>query len=564
MRILFLVAALAQAQNTTAIVGATVIDGLGNAPVQATVLVRGGRIAAVGPRLEAPPGARIVNASGHTLLPGLFDLHTHLHALGPDYGKNLKSYLVQGVTSVADLGAYPEEFEPVRRLLAGGVLAGPRVALAARLSTPGGHGTEAGRSDVFTLEVLTPREGRAAIARLLPYKPDAIKVFTDGWRYGTAADMTSMEQETLAAIVEEAHKAGIKVLTHTVTREHAKIAARAGVDVIAHGIGDAAADEELLAILKARGTIYAPTLAVYEPKGTEAQAARARRWTVLMENTARFRAAGVAFGAGTDSGMPGTPHGAATLRELQLLVRGGLTPLDAITAATGNSARALGVAGERGSITEGKLADLLLVEGAPHLSIADIERVKRVFFGGREVDREALSKAIAGGPFTPLPAVKARAKIDDFEQPRSALDTLWINATDAGHDHTRMTFARTLRAPGNHALSVMARMAEKDKPFARVSVPLSRGGVEPVDASAFRGVRFEVRGDGEYRFLAEIYGQRTKPAESAFTAEAKWKTVRIDFASIGGDAAKLLAFTFEIARPAGQSGWLELDNLRFY
>ena len=98
----------------------------------------------------------------------------------------------------------------------------------------------------------------------LAYKPDVIKVFTDGWRYGTAANLTSMNLETLSAIVADAHAAGLKVFTHTVTLEGAKIAARAGVDALAHGIGDEPADDELLELLKKTGTAYAPTLAVYE------------------------------------------------------------------------------------------------------------------------------------------------------------------------------------------------------------------------------------------------------------------------------------------------------------
>ena len=98
----------------------------------------------------------------------------------------------------------------------------------------------------FSLEVQTPREGRAAVRRIVPDHPDVIKVFTDGWRYDTAPDMTSMDEATLTAIVDEAHKNNLKVLTHTVTLARAKIAARAGVDILAHGTGDAPVDAELI------------------------------------------------------------------------------------------------------------------------------------------------------------------------------------------------------------------------------------------------------------------------------------------------------------------------------
>ncbi|HSE98117.1 MAG TPA: amidohydrolase family protein, partial [Blastocatellia bacterium] len=527
----------------TAIIGATIVDGTGAAPFTGTVVIRDDRIAAVGPDVEAPPGARRIEAAGQTLIPGLFDLHTHLPYaaagnVSGDWGKNLMAYLYCGVTSVVDFGTYPETFEPMRRLLASGAITGPRVSLAARMTTPGGHGAEGGRGDFFSLEVITPREARAAVRRVLPYNPDVIKVFTDGWRYGAAPDMTSMTEDALAALVDEAHKNGIEVLTHTVTLEKAKIAARAGVDVIAHGIGNAPVDEELIELMKSRGITYAPTLAVYEQRergfmtpmlaevlepaakeaiqraaanedrATGAQRAaiespRARRWKLLLQNTDALKRSGVRFGLGTDAGVSGTYHGWASLRELHLLVEGGLTPLEAITAATGNSAKAIKVDGERGTIAAGKLADLVLIDGEPHKTISHIERIKHVFLGGRMLDRGRMARDIALSSLTPLASVKAVEKIDDFESGdgRSALGTLWVNNTDGGHDNTKMVWGRTLRDQSNHALTVMSRMAEKDRPFARVSIPLSRGAVVPVDAREYRGVRFDARGSGDYLLI---------------------------------------------------------------
>src|SRR5262249_23507513 len=150
-----------------------------------------------------------------------------------------------------------------------GVIPAPRISLAARISTPGGHGAEGGRGDSYSLEVSNAREARAAVRRVLPYHPDVTKAFTDGWRYGAAPGLTSMNEETLTALVDEAHKNGLEVLTHTVTLDRAKIAARAGVDVIAHGVGDKDADDELLKLMRAKGTTYVPTLAVYEPRGRD-------------------------------------------------------------------------------------------------------------------------------------------------------------------------------------------------------------------------------------------------------------------------------------------------------
>lgn len=625
--------------NVTVITGALVIDGTGAEPEIKTVIIRDDRIEAVASNQAIPAGASIIKADGQTLLPGIFDLHTHLpyataNGIGGDWPKNLKAYLYCGVTSVVDFGTYPETFEPMRRLIRTGIVEAPRLSLAVRITTPGGHGGEGGRGDFFSLEVSTPREAIAAIRRVLPYRPDVIKAFTDGWRYGAAPDMTSMNEETLSALVEEAHKHGLKVLSHTVTLDKAKIAARAGVDVIAHGIGNVEADEEIIRIMKEKRTSYAPTLAVYEPRGrailtpllstvlepavremiqpplippknddngiefikanetTEAtpqQTGRLRRWQILQHNTAALRKAQINFGVGTDAGVTGTHHGWATLRELQLLVAGGLTPLEAITAATGNAARALQLDGERGLIAPGKLADLVLVAGRPHKNIRDIERISEVFLGGRKIDREKLAREIANPTITRIPAIKAQEWVDDFEEGRdkewsgrSHLDTLWINSTDPGTDPSPMVFGRVLREPlnpmlrniGDRALSIHGRMSEKERPFIRINVPLSRGAVEPVDAREFRGVRFDVRGDGDYHLIVPTYNVRDSGYfQAPFKATAQWQTISINFSSLTQANARtatkwtgddLLMLSFEAARPSNSFAWLELDNIHFY
>jgi len=605
--------ASAQRETVLAITNARVFDGTAKSPIDATVIVRGNRIAEVGPGIQPPPGATVIDAAGKTLMPGIFDLHTHLpysavSGFSGDWGKSLKAYLYCGVTSVVDFGIYPEQFEPMRRLIREGVIPSPRIHMAARMSTPGGHGLEGGRGDFHTAEILTPRQARTAVKKWLEYKPDAIKVFTDGWRYGAAPDMTSMEEDALRVIVEEAHAQGVEVLTHTVTLAKAKIAARAGVDVIAHGVGDQIADTELLGLMVSGKTSYAPTLAVYEPRrlpsipqllatvlepgaraGLEKRIAaanappsetnmdtpRLRRWKVLMSNTAEMRAGGVNFGTGTDAGVTGTWHGWSTLRELELLVMGGLTPVEAMAAATGNAARALHLDSERGFIAPGKLADLVLINGSPDQNINDIERVERVWIDGTEQNRETLAKAFLTDDPTPLPAIKAQALIDDFESTngRTNLGTMRVNSTDGGHDNSRMMFTRVVRSANNHALSTIARMGDKARPAASVVLPLSRGGVEPVDASAFTGIEFEARGEGAYKVSvqrAQVRDYRSPEAE--FKATGTWTKVRVPFSSLkprgtGGPSwtgRDLQELNFDIVRAPNETAWLELDNVRFY
>jgi hypothetical protein len=231
--------------------GARVFDGTGSPARIVDVAIRGDRITAVGPRLRPARGARIVDARGLTLLPGLHDLHTHLRATGfggtEDLPKSYASHLAYGLTTVVDFSMSGEMLAPVREMTGPGRIAAPNLQLAIRLGVPGGHGTEYGWGDAFTLHASTPREAELSMTRALAYRPDVIKVFADGWRYGRTASLNSMSVETLSAIVRRAHAANVPVITHTVTLEGAKLAARAGVDALGHGIGDVPVDDALIA-----------------------------------------------------------------------------------------------------------------------------------------------------------------------------------------------------------------------------------------------------------------------------------------------------------------------------
>ena len=582
---------------------ATVVDGAGSPPTRATVLISGDRITAIvnpdTPPGVPPPGVSMIDAAGYTLIPGLFDLHTHLSTanapgIQPDWAKHLAAYLLCGVTTVADLGSYGEAFAPRRELLANGQVAGPHIQMAYRLTTPGGHGAEAGRPDIFSLEVVTPREARHAILETLPYHPDLIKIFTDGWRYGRAPAMTSMDPATLEAAVAEAHKNNLPVITHTVTLERAKDAARAKVDVLGHAIQDVPVDDELIRLFRESGIVYVPTMAIYEPRGNDlltpllklvlepaaldklklvppTGAARTTpRWEVLRNNVARLHAAGIPIASGTDAGgsVGTTYHGWATLREIELLTGAGLTPLEAITAATGVSARALRVNRDRGTIAPGMLADLVLIKGSPLENIHDMQNIERVWLAGKEVNRPALEGLIAARDRSPIASVAASALLDDCESAdgRSRVHTLWENSTDPGHDRSKILFGRILRSANNHALALLGTMSQKDEPRVIVRLPLQPGGVVPVDASRFKGVRFDVRGEGEYLLRIPAYASKTARAQStSFNGGAKWRTVRIAFSQLGIAAPRdLISLEFEAARKPGDKVWLELDNVAFY
>jgi hypothetical protein len=298
-----------------------------------------------------------------------------------------------------------------------------------------------------------------------------------------------------------------------------------------------------------------------------------RRWQFLQENIRRLSAAGIPIGVGTDAGVEGTYHGWSTLHEMELLVASGLTPMQAITAGTATSARLIGEDNNRGTIAPGKIADLLLVKGSPDQNINEIENTSGVFLGGQQLDLQSLEAAIQSPQFTPLPPHAIPANIYDAEREdgRTNLDTMLVDSTDTGPDHSRILFARTLRKQG-HGLSTLARMSPKQSPFVDLVIPLTRGGVELADISSFKGIQFSARGDGSYSILLDTYGARKSSWPIAsFAGKAQWKAVRIPFAAFEakGLASPLpprnvRALHFEIARPAGTDAWLEIDDVKLY
>jgi len=501
--------------------GARVFDGTGAAAVPGDVLVAGDRIAVVGPRLRRPRGARVIDARGLTLLPGLHDLHTHLRASGygspDDLGKAWASHLANGIANANDFSLSGEMLGPIRAIAADGTIPTPRLNLAIRLGVPGGHGTEYGWGSFFTLTATTPRAAHVAMKTALSYRPDVIKVFADGWRYGRSPDLASMNVPTLSAIVADAHAAGLPVITHTVTLAGAKVAAAAGVDALGHGIGDAAVDAELIALMKANNVAYVPTLVVYEPqqdrtfaplewrhlaaperaaetvrRGRPVEAIpelESRRWAIMQANVRALHAAGIRIGVGTDAGIGGVYHGSSAVRETRLLAGLGLTPAEALVAATGGAADILRQR-DHGRIAVGQRADLLLVGGRPDVAIDDLHDVRRVFVAGRDMPLARLRQRIDSSEATPMPVHVMTGPIDSGARSdgRTDLDTLPVESTEPGTDHSRLDIVRPDRPHDRHLFAV-ARLGAADRPFAALVLPLTRGAIDVADARGFPASR---------------------------------------------------------------------------
>lgn len=357
------------------------------------ILVRMGRIEAVGPaaRVPAPSGATILDLPGATLLPGLIDAHVHLAwgpspAAAPAGAEDAATTLLAGFTTVRNPGSTHRADLLLRDAIEEGRVPGPRILAAGPgLGAPGGVCEK-----VFGPEAAVhgPAAAAARVRRLVESGVDLIKVCAGGGVLATAADEETAEltEEEIRAIVQEAHGRGRRVAAHAQGSVAIQRAARAGVDSIEHG---SLLDAPTARLLREKRVLLVPTL--YRLEWVEEQARRdasqanaAERLggarALAEENVRRAIAAGVPIVLGTDATV--TPHG-LNARELRVLVRLGLSPLEALRSATTRAAELIGWSDRVGSLERGKFADVIAVEGDPLVDVSVLERVKFVMKGGR-------------------------------------------------------------------------------------------------------------------------------------------------------------------------------------
>lgn len=409
-----------------------------------------GRIAAIEPagRRAPPPGARVVSGEGATLVPGLVDLHGHIDADPappwdggtPDPEANLRAYLYCGVTTVLDPGdPSPDAFER-RARVARGELVGPRIYTAGPLhSVPEGHPIALVRALApwwigwylaprMAVAVDSPEAARAAVDALAPSQPDVVKIVIDR----IPLDAPRMSREVARATVERAREHGLRVVAHVGTTEDAIDAAEAGVAAWMHGVYRERIPDGDVARLAAYGIPMVATIEVFEsyarsldgPRESTALERETAPAELLdsfypppegfslgslegwfeanraasgarFDNVRRLHAAGVTILAGSDT-QSGVFPGAGLHRELAQLVRAGLTPAEAVRAATLDPARFLanGAEPDFGSVEVGKRADLLLVEGDPTADVGALSRIREVFRAGVPLERTPVASGV--------------------------------------------------------------------------------------------------------------------------------------------------------------------------
>jgi imidazolonepropionase-like amidohydrolase len=373
-----------------------------------TILVKDGIIAAIGPTIEAPSGARVVDLSGYTVLPGLIDAHTHLtidiknqdplgelehtaaeRALGSL--PNARAVLLAGFTTVRDVGSYRALVDvALRDAINRGDVVGPRMYVAgAYVTITGGAGAVTGFAPDVTLpwdlrfgNANSPNEVRERIRALAGQRVDVIKVFATGAVLTHNSNPSGREAtpEELMAAVEEARNFGLKVAVHAHGPDGIKAAVRAGAASIEHGT---LMDDEGRMLMKQHGTYLVPTLEVRECVGgnyaPEFVAKANQIMTVQLQNFRKAVNAGLKIAFGTDIGV--CPFG-QNAREFNFMVQNGMTPMQAIQSATVAGADLLGISDKIGSIKTGKFADLIAVRGNPLTDVRLLEDVRFVMKQG--------------------------------------------------------------------------------------------------------------------------------------------------------------------------------------
>ena len=605
-------AAPAQTPDTTHLRAPTVFshvrvfDGKRVIPVT-TVVLDGGRITRVVTGREpaaTPVNARIIDGTGKTLLPGFIDAHTHTFNRA-----HLKQALAFGVmthldmfTSLSTMRALKSEQEEGRAadradLFSAGTL----------ITAPGGHGTQF----AIAIPTLAGAGGAAAfVADRLAEGSDYIKVvLEDG---GTAArPLPTLDSATLEAVIAAAHERGRLTVVHVSSVAAARLAIAAGADGLAHAFTDRPPDPDLGHLAAQHGVFVVPTLAVIEvafggrggaslvddpilgprlfpgdiedlqvrlPPGVEPPGSM----THAIEAVRLLRDAGATVLAGTDAPNPGTVHGASLHRELELLVEAGLTPTEALAAATAAAADAFGLPG-RGRIAEGARADVILVDGDPTVDITATRAIAGVWKEGRRymlglyieqarrLRAEARAAAAAAGSRPPGSTSGIIGEFDaDAEMgkaPAASFGAGWATASDrqyGGGSGATMTVEAGGAGGSRGALAVRGQLSADARPDLRYAgVMFSPGPTAgtPADLSGFASLAFRAKGDGRGYALRIYHRRGSRPSVYAFQAGPEWREHLVTFADAGLDGRDVTAILFTALGAPGPFAF-QLDDVR--
>jgi imidazolonepropionase-like amidohydrolase len=580
------------APETVLFRGVRVFDGIEMLSSR-DVLVQDGKVARVGQRIAAAEGARVVDGRGRTLLPGFIDSHTHA------FGTALEEALVFGVTTELDMFTAVSGLGALRAQLQGP--AGERMAdlrtAGTLVTAPGGHGTEYGFA-IPTIE--NPDDAQAFVDARLAEGSDYIKIVYDNGRaYGRS--IPSVNEPTLRAVIAAAHQRSKLAVVHISTLASAREALEAGANGLVHLFADSMPDLGFGRLAARHGAFVVPTLSVVKsvtgvsagaklvedsalapyilPASGQGLARSFPRPSVPSDYNAaiatvqQLKAARVPILAGTDAPNPGTAHGPSMHGELELLVQAGLTPVEALRAATAAPAKAFGLT-DRGTIATGQRADLVLVEGDPSRDILATRRIVGIWKAGVAVDRDGWRQRVtqarvvaSQGP--PVPEGLGDGTISHFDDGtnRASFGTGWELSTDriAGGKSTGELKVITGGAAGSAGSLEIAGVIDPSLPYAWSGAMFSPGTAPftPANISSKRAIRFFAQGDGKtYRMMIFSSSQGQMPLQQTFVAGPEWKEYAFPFASFNGITGKDVMALLWVGGPGGGDFSFRIDGVR--
>lgn len=560
-----------------------VFDGVRVLP-KAQVLVIDGRIAAVGASVKTPQGVAEIDGSGKTVLPGLIDAHAH------SWGEAQSDALRFGVTAELDmLGDWHRlpELKRQRESMARTQQADLWSAGAA-VTAPGGHGTQYGMK-VPTLDA--DGDPAAFVAGRVAEGSDYIKLILED--FSAHSDTRRLPTITAAHAkigIDAAHRAGKLGVVHVSRLRDGKAAIDAGADGLVHIFGEPG-DAAFVAAAKKHKAFVVPTLSVMATAARAGEGeklaadARLAPWlgkeqtdnlkagfgpgaptpAVLADAIANVRAlhaAGVDILAGTDAGNPGTTHGASMHGELELLVRAGLTPTEALAAATSVTARRFDL-GDRGRIAPGRRADLLMVDGDPTRDILATRAIAQVWKNGYAVER---AQPKAGATALPVgEALSADTLVSDFDAELTAnaagllpssFGAGWMPTTDQMAGGASVVSVRRGAGGANGSAGALDVSGEIKPgfafPWAGAMFFPSKVPMQPADLSSRSELVFHARGDGRRYQLMLFHGSQQIPSMQSFEAGPEWKEIRIGLKGFdGADLARVRAIAITAGQPEG-------------
>ena len=532
---------------------------------RATVLVRDGTIIEVGADVKVPDEVPVVRGEGRTLLPGLIDSHVHT------FGNALPRALVSGVTTVLDMFTDHSQAALWRaeQRADGGAPGRADIFSAGTLVTaPKGHGTQFG---LPIPTITSPDEAEAFVDARIKEGSDYIKiVYERGDAYGIS--LPSIGEAVLRAVVKGAKDRGKLAIVHVGSREAAEAAVAAGANGLVHIFSDEPPPADFAKRARAAHMFVIPTLSVIESVSGVAGGADIASASPLAEfltpeekaalnasfpqraglrvrlehataATRQLHAEGVPILAGSDAPNTGTIHGATIHRELELLVRAGLSPVAALVAATAAPARAFGLE-DRGRIAPGLRADLVLVDGDPTSEITGTRRILDIWKGGTHVDRRPAPNA------TELAEATASGRISDFDGTGITADfgAGWQISTDTlfgGTSEAKMLLIKP-GAAGSGALEVIGTItAGAPFPWAGAMFFPASPPMTPANVSRFKEIVFSARGDQrEYQVMVFASRLGNVPASQPFKADRDWREHVIPLKAFGVDGSDLRGILF--------------------